>query len=893
MKTIKFLLAMLVSIVLVGCSSGGSSTPTPTTYGISGTVTLTGAALPGVTVALGGTSTATATTDASGNYSFTGLADGSYTVTPTKTGDIFVPNSLAVTVSGANVSAQNFAATANSATTYSISGVVSGAVTSGVTITLSGGAGSTVTVVGGAYSFSGLLGGNYTITPSLVGYSFAPTSLTITGLAANSAANNFVATLIPVAHPLTGNVSPTLAGVTITAVTGGTTVTATTDASGNYSVNLFDGTYAVTPSLSGYLFAPNNATVIMAGAAKTQNFAATANSSIKATANGTVTGSWVEGVTITASGTGLPTPLPTATTNASGNYSITNLPSGQTYTFTPSLVGYTFGAAPTATIPAGSSTAVTVPAITATSAIASYSISGTVAYPGAKTGAVRIQAYYTGCTNCGAAGGTVITAPGAYTIRGLQNGSYNVIAGMDAQGNGQANASNPVSPAVAVTITNANGAASPVLADPGVPPTPVTPTGLGVAPGSGGGLLIFNPPADINGQEIATSYQLTWGTTIAATGSGSANLPAQGTNNGGIYLLSGLTNGTAYYFKITACVGGTIACVGGAPSAASTAVGPITINATTGANTVSGAVTFSGTAAVGAPMYIAIHNNGGGGTFVAYVTRIAAPLTSPVSYSIAGVPAGSYSVSAIIDQNNNGLSDVGDISNFGGNGLGITVAGATTANLTLSSAPSTAQIGTDHWTDGVNNSYNINTALYDGVKRMVSATLFSGLNVAVPLDMKYGNCYGTLCSYTNSGVTAPTVGDTYQFKVTYSDGTSAIISSSVTAVLNSFANGLAVTSPTAAQPTFTWTAPTVGVPASYLYSLNVNPSAGGPSWYYPQNSNGMPSSQLSVVYNVDGTAPALGGAGTCMGVAGTCNWQVQVKDANSLNSASMQSTFTH
>ena len=48
--------------------------------------------------------------DATGNYSFTGLLNGSYTVTPGKAGFTFAPASQAVTVSSRNVSGVNFAA---------------------------------------------------------------------------------------------------------------------------------------------------------------------------------------------------------------------------------------------------------------------------------------------------------------------------------------------------------------------------------------------------------------------------------------------------------------------------------------------------------------------------------------------------------------------------------------------------------------------------------------------------------------------------------------------------------------------------------------------------------------------------------------------------------------
>jgi fibronectin type 3 domain-containing protein len=59
-------------------------------------------------VNLTGASTASTTADAGGNYTFTGLANGNYTVTPGATGYTFTPASQSVTVNGANVSAVSF-----------------------------------------------------------------------------------------------------------------------------------------------------------------------------------------------------------------------------------------------------------------------------------------------------------------------------------------------------------------------------------------------------------------------------------------------------------------------------------------------------------------------------------------------------------------------------------------------------------------------------------------------------------------------------------------------------------------------------------------------------------------------------------------------------------------
>ncbi len=79
-----------------------------TTFSISGTITSGGGPLAGVTVALSGTANKKTTTDANGNYTFTSLGNGSYTVTPSKTNHSFSPESRSVIINGANVTGPGF-----------------------------------------------------------------------------------------------------------------------------------------------------------------------------------------------------------------------------------------------------------------------------------------------------------------------------------------------------------------------------------------------------------------------------------------------------------------------------------------------------------------------------------------------------------------------------------------------------------------------------------------------------------------------------------------------------------------------------------------------------------------------------------------------------------------
>jgi hypothetical protein len=66
----------------------------------------------GATIALGGTASAITTVDSSGNYSFSDLSNGSYTLTPSKTGFTFSLSSQTVTANGSNIPGVNFTASA-------------------------------------------------------------------------------------------------------------------------------------------------------------------------------------------------------------------------------------------------------------------------------------------------------------------------------------------------------------------------------------------------------------------------------------------------------------------------------------------------------------------------------------------------------------------------------------------------------------------------------------------------------------------------------------------------------------------------------------------------------------------------------------------------------------
>jgi hypothetical protein len=101
-----------VDVAFVPAGASGGSTPPgstgSTTYSISGAINGTAA-----TITLSGASTRSATTNASGGYSFSGLANGSYVVTPGQSGYSFTPSTTSVTVNGGNVAGVNFTGVAD------------------------------------------------------------------------------------------------------------------------------------------------------------------------------------------------------------------------------------------------------------------------------------------------------------------------------------------------------------------------------------------------------------------------------------------------------------------------------------------------------------------------------------------------------------------------------------------------------------------------------------------------------------------------------------------------------------------------------------------------------------------------------------------------------------
>lgn len=181
------------------------ASPPPSGNTITGQVTSTyivgkTIGIAGVTMTLGGTSSGTSVTNTNGNYTFTGLADGSYTVTPSHGSYTFSPASGSANPASNQTATVNFGASPVQGKTYSIFGNVkdkNGANLPGVTMQLQWG--STVlesidlTGADGNYVIPDLPDGlTYIVTPIMTGKSFTPTSQNVLVNGSDVTGKNFV-----------------------------------------------------------------------------------------------------------------------------------------------------------------------------------------------------------------------------------------------------------------------------------------------------------------------------------------------------------------------------------------------------------------------------------------------------------------------------------------------------------------------------------------------------------------------------------------------------------------------------------------------------------------------------------------------------------------------------
>lgn len=139
------LAVLFLTLMLGGCgtvsknSAPAPSSPSAPSSPVTGTFTISGTISPasagsGASLTLSGPATANVSADTSGNYSFTGLVNGTYVVTPTHSGFSFSPTLQTVTLNGANATSINFSASQQAPHSVALSWHASSSAVSGYNV---------------------------------------------------------------------------------------------------------------------------------------------------------------------------------------------------------------------------------------------------------------------------------------------------------------------------------------------------------------------------------------------------------------------------------------------------------------------------------------------------------------------------------------------------------------------------------------------------------------------------------------------------------------------------------------------------------------------------------------------------------------------------------------
>jgi hypothetical protein len=576
------------------------------------------------------------------------------------------------------------------------------------------------------------------------------------------------------------------------------------------------------------------------------------------------------GITVTIN----TTPAQVASTDSNGRFSFSNIPSGN-FTITPSV-----NAPSSIFYPSSAAIGVNGSPIAGVNfqSELGYQVSGGVGAVTNVSGWTHLSLTSSGCP--GLTFGTVIPSAEAFAIRGVPPGNYTMQVWVDQQGTGVQNASDATGVLSNLTVANSNLGS--LLITPVAVPAITLNSPPSIISGSGvpaGVFLTYAPIMGANGLELATSYTVEWSTSSSfASIAGTHNFKATG--NGANVWIFGITSGTSYYFRAQGMAGNSIT-----PWSAS--YGPVTPGAPTSGNTVTGTITFTATSGIPiGPLYVGFRDQNSG---TAYVTGIAHPF-SPQTYTVK-VPTGSnYTMFALVDENQDGMADLGDLTSMSGNPV-VAITGNTTENLkilTVDPVTLTTQHYRQSSQSGVSDSYGLSFNMATQNLPPLVVSLISGPNLISPMDIGPCNNCGTepFSFSVDIGTAVPDVGDSYTLEF-MDDGRSGYYvetsSVAVTGVVEDFATNLSVATANGSTttPVFTWSDPADG--SQYTYQFTLVDAKGNLVWQVPAEgaqSSGFSNSITSITWGTDPTGAANPPSVPSLTAGEIYLWTIAVQDAN-------------
>jgi titin len=360
-----------------------------------------------------------------------------------------------------------------------------------------------------------------------------------------------------------------------------------------------------------------------------------------------------------------------------------------------------------------------------------------------------------------------------------------------------------------VSAVNASGAgisSAPATATPFT--TPGAPTGLSVVSATSQAVLVWTMPTSDGGTSI-TGYKVeqstdngaTWSTLAANTGSAST-----------VYVVSGLTNGNAYRFRVsavnTAGTGAVSSDAAVTPSGTATAPRSLTATAADGQVALSWVAPAStgGNAVMG--YFIEVSSNGG----TTWSTLVGNTATTATTYTATGLANGTTYAFRVFAINSNGIGAVSSPASAApfttpGQVPAITAIAGNAQVLLSWTAPTT-----------------------DGGGAIAGYKIERSADSGATWSIVTANTNSAATNYTASGLTNGTV---YSFRVSAVNGAGTGTASS-NATATPFAGAAAPTAlsatPSSTQVVLSWTAPSAtggSAIAGYRVESTVN---GGASW---------------------------------------------------------------